>query len=1224
MANDTLTQPLFESAQDLQLLQRIRVNTPVRQDFVDVDYADWTEVAGNGSVTDVALMGPFEGTGLVITTDGMGNNTIARSAAGFPTIAIPALETHGLVGVYARCDDWTHLNQISFYIYQDAGAWMHYAWLAPMSAYDTFRTNDTWHWLPLIRQTFPDVSTIAYDWDVANNALAVVVSDTGTPITVTLGPWFYLSTAWGPRGGISFFFDKGLASARRSIYYALDHGVGCSIAVIPEKVGTRGYLSLADLRTFYLAGCEICATTSRDLTKLSRQERLAELARTKRWLYSHNFVNGADMFVYPDGEGHSGFFDAWTMFDVMRLFTCARTTQWLPGTTTPVYPYTLPCARVTTQNAATLGGYVTYSMATPASCQFFAWRGFDSDPLDPSSYTFANFCTFVDTYCSDVKSCPPLAMVSQPGCGAPDLSIEDIEGPLKLVVDDANNTSVVDVLEITHSTTGTAGNGIGTGFEFKSEDASGNLDTAGRINCLFPNATHATQTGRMDLCALNAAAGTGITIANTGNVTVGAGLTAGDGTLHVHTATAGAATANTNYNDLVIENSAIAGLSFLTPNTEGAFIVWGDPDDDDIGQIGYSHVSDAMSFTVGATAKAYLTTTGLGLNTNAPTQLLALTYGDICFTPVTAPGAPTVAVSAGGSVDDGAHYYKITFLTTATLGDAVGDQTELGTTSLVATCGGGNNTVNLTAIPLGAAGTGVVRRAIYRTKAGGSTYFYVATLTDNTTTVYADAATDASLGTVEYTSRTNSTAGTFYVGTVRAGQVGINATRFGYNAGANSTAQLCTSIGHYAGYSNTGANSTLLGYQAGYSNTGAYSTLLGYQAGYSNTGAYSTLVGYAAGYSNTGAYSTLLGYAAGYSNTGANSTLVGHYAGYSKFSGVGTTFVGTNADQLVPAAITTATAVAGVNLGIGAYRYRVAFLLDGAYTGLSEYKSVTTTAGNQAVNLAGIPLYVGPKTCTGRRLYRTIVAGTAPLFLADIGDNTTTVYADTTADGGLGAAPDDPDYTIALGYDAKTIKTSQFVVGSVTAPITEMYLGEGVYSVSPQATTFAATGGSGTDIAGAALTIAGGKGSGAGLGGIVVISTSPAGGAGTAENAWVERFRATPAGNIGLFTLTNPGVAATTNGVGVLHLANATTAPVGALTGGGALLYAIAGEMHVFDAAGNDTPFSPHDENGEWQFFSTNTRTGVTKRIRMERFIRAMERLAGESFIEEFTESVAA
>ena len=57
-------------------------------------------------------------------------------------------------------------------------------------------------------------------------------------------------------------------------------------------------------------------------------------------------------------------------------------------------------------------------------------------------------------------------------------------------------------------------------------------------------------------------------------------------------------------------------------------------------------------------------------------------------------------------------------------------------------------------------------------------------------------------------------------------------------------------------------------------------------------------------------------------------------------------------------------------------------------------------------------------------------------------------------------------------------------------------------------------------------------------------------------------------------------------------------------------------EVHVRDEAGNVTKISPHNDAGEWEFYSRNTKTGKTVRINMERMIRRLEDITGETFIE--------
>lgn len=90
--------------------------------------------------------------------------------------------------------------------------------------------------------------------------------------------------------------------------------------------------------------------------------------------------------------------------------------------------------------------------------------------------------------------------------------------------------------------------------------------------------------------------------------------------------------------------------------------------------------------------------------------------------------------------------------------------------------------------------------------------------------------------------------------------------------------------------------------------------------------------------------------------------------------------------------------------GVGTYKYFVTFAnATPSETQAGTQASITTTTGNQKVNVSSIPL--GPHGTTKRNLYRTVLNGSAPQFLATLSDNTTTTYADSTPDSGLGAAP---------------------------------------------------------------------------------------------------------------------------------------------------------------------------------------------------------------------------
>lgn len=104
------------------------------------------------------------------------------------------------------------------------------------------------------------------------------------------------------------------------------------------------------------------------------------------------------------------------------------------------------------------------------------------------------------------------------------------------------------------------------------------------------------------------------------------------------------------------------------------------------------------------------------------------------------PSAPSVALGSGsGNVDNGVHRYAITFVTAE-------GETQAGGVSAPITIADKTITgkISLTEIQVG--GSNVTSRKIYRTAANGSVYMLVATIADNSTTVFTDNVSDASLG----------------------------------------------------------------------------------------------------------------------------------------------------------------------------------------------------------------------------------------------------------------------------------------------------------------------------------------------------------------------------------------------------------------------------------------------------------------------------------------------
>jgi len=93
----------------------------------------------------------------------------------------------------------------------------------------------------------------------------------------------------------------------------------------------------------------------------------------------------------------------------------------------------------------------------------------------------------------------------------------------------------------------------------------------------------------------------------------------------------------------------------------------------------------------------------------------------------------------------------------------------------------------------------------------------------------------------------------------------------------------------------------------------------------------------------------------------------------------------------------------GIALEIGYYEHAITFVTANGETPAGTKRSITTTSGNQKVQLSNIP--IGPAGVAKRRIYRTAVGGGALKLVAEIPDNSTTAYLDETPDASLGAAP---------------------------------------------------------------------------------------------------------------------------------------------------------------------------------------------------------------------------
>lgn len=378
------------------------------------------------------------------------------------------------------------------------------------------------------------------------------------------------------------------------------------------------------------------------------------------------------------------------------------------------------------------------------------------------------------------------------------------------------------------------------------------------------------------------------------------------------------------------------------------------------GQIAYGGTNASDNLTLGSTSHATKglikfgtsvydeATDFLALGKNAPTNRLDIGYGNLAFIQVPAPGALTATlVTTTGNVNVGTHSYETTYIT------AVGE-TYLSTISNVVTVVTTTEAqISLTGIPTSTISS-VTQRKIYRTKAGGTDYYLLTTLTNNTATTFTDNVADASLGADSAKGRDNTTAGWIYTNGQKGGYIGSNNDALGYLAldhftygsnnvamGASALTALTTGVQNF-GLGNSalgalidGASNVAVGHNAIANsihdsgnvgvgrqalisvNGGTSNTCVGYNCLLTvSTGAYNIGIGFDAGYDplavsanaiKTGNANIAIGYRAGQSNTGvwSNSVAIGKDAMFGAsnvfaLGGVGTDAVKVGMGTPVP------------------------------------------------------------------------------------------------------------------------------------------------------------------------------------------------------------------------------------------------------------------------------------------------------------------------------------
>ena len=155
--------------------------------------------------------------------------------------------------------------------------------------------------------------------------------------------------------------------------------------------------------------------------------------------------------------------------------------------------------------------------------------------------------------------------------------------------------------------------------------------------------------------------GTGSLIADNGSGSVGIGTSSPDGTVHIHTASAGSVTANADADDLVVENSGHTGINILSPDASRSAIQLGHTSDNLEMQIRHDGATsltqvisdDPITFNVtDGSESARVTADGITFQGDTAAANALNDYEEGTWT-------PTAVTGASGLTKVDCHYTKI-------------------------------------------------------------------------------------------------------------------------------------------------------------------------------------------------------------------------------------------------------------------------------------------------------------------------------------------------------------------------------------------------------------------------------------------------------------------------------------------------------------------------------------------------------------------------------------
>jgi phage replication-related protein YjqB (UPF0714/DUF867 family)/peptidoglycan/xylan/chitin deacetylase (PgdA/CDA1 family) len=195
--------------------------------------------------------------------------------------------------------DISAVNTLSVYLSNDTGLTKF-----GMKVFRNYQLVNGWNWLHFKKEEATTTNGFDYNGTVTTIQLRIDPVS-GKNAIVNFEELFGIQSQ---RGNVLFTFDDNWDSQYSQAYRVLkQNGLKGTIAVIPSKVGTTNYMTLAQLKEVYNEGWDLANHTYNHvkLGEQTKETQRTELNNTRDYLNDNGFRRASSYAVYPYGSYNS-------------------------------------------------------------------------------------------------------------------------------------------------------------------------------------------------------------------------------------------------------------------------------------------------------------------------------------------------------------------------------------------------------------------------------------------------------------------------------------------------------------------------------------------------------------------------------------------------------------------------------------------------------------------------------------------------------------------------------------------------------------------------------------------------------------------------------------------------------------------------------------------------------------------------------------------------------